>query len=402
MSRKKIAVIGAGMAGSTLAYALANDGFCDVQVFVSKDAEEIRKGRIPSTQVHFHPVLEREQRYGMPDYGEAYGIDAIELLMGGQKMFKGRAARQSVTLDQRIYLSALLEGLPGKGVQVRKARLSPNDLPRLAEEFDLIVDASGKIGPLGPFPVNRGISNAPSFPQRVCTAGLFHGIEPDEGHKMSYHILPGLGEMFELTTVTEHGPARSLLLEAVPGSELDRIKGDKGPITFIQEMKELLKAFFPSIYERVDEERFRLVDDQAYTRLAIQPRFHLPYTSVNGTLVLGCGDSVALNDPITGQGANLASFCAEALFDTLKEFADREWNVFLAERYWDRIREMVVKVSEWTNAMMGPPSDSFADLLVRASQSQETADELVNLFLNPIQAHEAFFGISRTELLRNI
>jgi flavin-dependent dehydrogenase len=66
------------------------------------------------------------------------------------------------------------------------------------------------------------------------------------------------------------------------------------------------------------------IDDLAYVRIAIKPEMYIPYTMVDNTLVLGCGDSVVLNDPITGQGANTASYCAEQLYATLMEYIDSE------------------------------------------------------------------------------
>jgi hypothetical protein len=52
----------------------------------------------------------------------------------------------------------------------------------------------------------------------------------------------------------------------------------------------------------------------------------------------------------------------------------------------------VIQVSEWTNAMMGPLSQSFIQMLMQASGNQSVADEFVNMFHNPLKAHEVFFS----------
>jgi hypothetical protein len=289
-------------------------------------------------------------------------------------------------------LPTLIEGLAVKGITILHRRLSKTDIAELTVEFDLLIDCTGKNGPIAPFPISEEVENPPK-PLRVCSAGFFHGLLPDEGNKLGFNIVPGLGELFEMSIMTRHGLVRSLLLEAVPGSELDIIKGDKGPVIFAEKMKEALEKFFPEIYKRVQAENFRLVDDMAYTRMAIKPVIRVPYTTMNNTLILGCGDSFALNDPITGQGANTASYCAEQLINLLIENSDANWDTNVGVKYWSRIKEYVISVSEWTNGMMGPLSKSFAEMLEKASSDQTVADEFVNMFHDPLKAHQVFYKV---------
>lgn len=393
MRRKKVVIIGAGIAGLTLAYALRQDGRFDIKVMLAEDAEDIRNGRILSTQAHFEASLLTEARFGLPDYGPVNEIKSIELLMNGQRMFVGNLRCRAVSQDQRLYLSALIDGLRERGVEIHKKRVTGSDLNTLAIECDLIVDCTGKRGPLAPFPAYEGLSYTPSSPQRIITAGMFLGLEADDDHRMSYNIIPGQGEMFETTTITRHGLTRSLLLEAIPGSDLDCIRGIKDSDAFIKELLNVLKSYFPHIYDKINIREFRLVDPLSYIRMAIQPKVRIPYTTVNGTLVVGCGDSVTLNDPITGQGANAAFYCAGALYDVLSDHADGGWDTAIGEQYWEKTKEYVTQMSEWTNAMMGPPSEPFSQLMGEAAQHQQAADDLVNLFANPLEAYRAFFGV---------
>ncbi len=392
MRKKKIVMIGAGIAGSTLAYALHKDGRFDLTIIVSKDAEDIRNGRILSTQAHFEALLQTESRFGIPDYGAVYEVKKIELLINGQKLFKGNLKCRAVSQDQRVYLSALLDGLRDRGVEIRKTRLTESDMAALAETFDLIIDCTGKAGPVVPFPAYSELANIPESPPRVITAGMFHGLMPAEDNIMSYNIAPGLGELFETATMTKQGIAGSLLLEAIPGSELDCMKGIKEPDDFVQRLLAVLQTYFPHIRKRINADEFRLVDPLSYVQMAIQPVVRIPYTMLNGTLAVGCGDSVVLNDPITGQGANAASYCANVLYALLAEHAHEAWDEAFGERYWRQTQEYVTKMSEWTNAMMGPPSESFSAALERAAQDQEAADEFVTLFANPVAAHGLFFA----------
>ncbi len=54
---------------------------------------------------------------------------------------------------------------------------------------------------------------------------------------------------------------------------------------------------------------------------------------IKAKLVLGCGDSVFLNDPITGQGSNLVSYGAEQLAETILESKHLAWNLNIGESY---------------------------------------------------------------------
>lgn len=221
--KKKVAIIGLGIAGLHAAYALRNEDLCEVTVFNNKTAEEVRTGRIPSTQTHFQQILNSEKLFRIPDYGPVHEIHKMELRFNDSLSIKGRLKERAVTIDQRIYLAALIDNLKAMKIQHENKRIHSADLPRLASEFDLIVDCTGKIGPIGDFK-NYCELEMPEKPLRVCSAGFFHGITPDEENKMCIHVVPGQGELFEVSTYTGHGAVRTFLLEAVPGSELDCIK----------------------------------------------------------------------------------------------------------------------------------------------------------------------------------
>jgi hypothetical protein len=390
--KKKIAILGTGIAGLTLAYAFSKHPSFHVHMYTAKEEEDMRNGRIPSSQVHFHSMLDTELLYDMEGYGDVNDIRQIELVLQGQPLFVGNLSGRAITVDQRIYLPALLEKVRKKGIPIIKKRLEAFDLLELAKEYDVLIDCSGKVGPIAPFKVYEELRNPLDTPKRVCSVGFFHGLSTEEVGRLRYHIAPGMGELFEVTNMTRQGLVRALLLESIPGGPLDQIKGEKGPIDFAERMMGILQQHFPQVYERVDPEQFRLVDEHAYNRLAIKPEVRIPYLMLNGTLVLGCGDSVTLNDPITGQGANAASYCAKTLFDVVTEHGDQPWDESLGEAYWDRTKDYVIRLTEWTNAMMGAPSAAFAAKLEQASQQQHVADEVVNLFADPRKAHRVFFN----------
>ncbi|MCZ8521283.1 MULTISPECIES: styrene monooxygenase/indole monooxygenase family protein [Paenibacillus] len=388
---KRIAVIGSGTAGLHLSYALAASGAFAVTVFTDKTPEEVKAGRVSSTQVHFAKTREREAAYGMPAWEEGPELSCIHVTVGGQKLFTGELQAPARSVDQRVYFARYMEELERRGVVFEYGRVDAARAGEIAAQFDLLVDASGKRGPLAPFPAAEEPA-MPASPQRKCSVGYFHGITPLAPAGISIQILPGTGELFEIPAQTAHGPVTILFIEAVPGGELDCLSGIKSPEDFRDRMRGVLDRFFPGTAARIDDRGLRLCDERGYVQMAVQPAVFRPYCMVGGTLAVGCGDSVVLNDPITGQGSNTASYCAEQLYLTLMEQRDRPWNEATGEAYAQRIRRHVGEVTQWTNAMLGPLPEHAAALLMAAAGDQDMAKRIAGWFADPGTAYEDLFG----------
>lgn len=389
MMKKRIGIIGTGTAGLQLAYSLKND--FDVTLFHYEEPDEVRHGRIRSTQVHFHPTLDREQRFQMPGMDTAPSIQTIHFSMGQQKLFVGKLAGAATSVDQRMAYSKAMDDLAQQGVNFRKTRVARDEIHALAESFDLLIDSSGKSGPLPAFPVEAGLTPFLA-PQRKCIVGYFKGVAPVEPEGISITVVPGAGEMFEIPALTEQGAVTILFLEALPEGMLDVFKPVKSAQAFEEQMKSMLRDHFPEIYGRVDLDHFALANEMSYLQTAVTPVVHRPYLMLNGTLVLGCGDSVFLADPITGQGCNTASYCAEQLYETLIEYKESTWDEKVGIDYWSRIRPYVAEVTEWTNAMTGPMPEHIVQMLLKAAADQQVADQIAHWFEQPQKAHEAFFS----------
>ncbi|TYP72066.1 styrene monooxygenase/indole monooxygenase family protein [Paenibacillus methanolicus] len=386
---KRIGIIGNGVAGLQLAYALKQE--FDVTLHHYEDPADIRQGRIRSTQVHFHPAVERAQR--MPAVDEAPLIQTIHFSMGAQKLFVGRLAGPAKSVDQRLAFAAGMSDLMRQGVVFRKDRVMPNEIGSLAETYDLLIDATGKAGPLFPFPVEQELTPLQS-PQRKCIVGYFTGVSPVAPAGVSITVLPGAGELFEIPAYTEKGPVTILFIEAVPEGPLDAFKGIKSAPDFEERMRATVQQHFPAIEARIHAEHFALVDHGAYLQTAITPVVRRPYAMHDDKLILGCGDSVILADPITGQGCNTASYCAEQLVATLLEHQESPWDEQVGLAYWSRIRPYVAAVTDWTNAMLGPMPGHIVQLLMQAAGDQETADRIAHWFEQPSSAYAAFFQSS--------
>ncbi|TCP29395.1 2-polyprenyl-6-methoxyphenol hydroxylase-like FAD-dependent oxidoreductase [Scopulibacillus darangshiensis] len=387
---KKIAILGCGTAGIHLAYELLSKPYFEVTIFTKETAEEIRSGRVRSTQVHFSPALTREERYHMPNWQEAKKLHTVHISVGGKTLFSGHLDNHAQSVDQRLYFSECMNDLEQKGVHFVYQKVTADQLTQLAESYDLIVDCTGRSGPVAPFQLNRGFEQ-PKSPLRKCSAGYFHGVRHAEPAGIIAHIIPGEGELFEIPAYTEHGQTTVLFVEAIPGGKLDVFNRVRHAIDFKTAMIDLTESFFPEIRERMDLEVLDLCDEQAFIRTAIRPKVHLPYCTVNGKTVIGCGDSVILNDPITGQGDNTASFVTEQLFLSLIEDLDSGWNEATAEKYWERIKPYVTHVIGWSNAMMKPLPDHVLGMIMQGAEDSAVAAHIAKWFEHPTTAYNDFF-----------
>lgn len=391
--KKRIGIVGSGTAGLHLAYALKED--FEVTVICQRTPDEIKKGRIMSTQVHFASARTRENRFNMPKWDEQTGIESVHLAIGNQKLFIGELRGSALSVDQRLYVSQCMHELAKKGVSFRYKRVAKEIVEELVDEFDLLIDCTGKTGPLVPFPVVEELSPFQS-PQRKCIVGYFLGIQSNLPLGVNVTVLPEMGEMFEIPAMTEHGPVTILFITAVPNSVLDAFNGIKEVQAFTLKMKSIAQQFFPDIYHRIDLENFDLCDENGFLQIALTPVIRKPYLMVANKVVVGCGDSVFLNDPITGQGCNLSSYCAEQLYETLLAYKDSTWDERIGDSYWNRTKRFVKEVTEWTNAMTLPLPEHIVQKLIRGSQNQTIANEIAEWFANPTQAYKDFFPEATT------
>jgi 2-polyprenyl-6-methoxyphenol hydroxylase-like FAD-dependent oxidoreductase len=94
------------------------------------------------------------------------------------------------------------------------------------------------------------------------------------------------------------------------------------------------------------------------------------------------GDAWVVNDPVTGQGANLGSHSAFVLADEI--IAGPPYDEAFCRRAEARMWEFAQPVTEWTNAFLQPPPPHALAVLGAASRDQRVADAFVDNFNDPV------------------
>ncbi|WP_049566196.1 styrene monooxygenase/indole monooxygenase family protein [Nocardiopsis sp. SBT366] len=385
---RKILVVGAGQSGLQLALGLLAEDY-DVTLVDPREPEEVRAGRVMSTQCLFGPALRRERRHGLDFWGDRApditGVGVRVAADGGtapEVDWVGRLDEPARSVDQRLKLAVWAELFAQGGGRVLRHRVTPHDLVSLRADHDLVVIAAGRGELAGLFP--RDERRSPfTAPQRVLSLAYVTGADPHpHGPVMGRTAVPGAGELLTLPTLSVSGVCQSLMVEAVPGGPLDH------PLPRGATSEEVLDALLGILRRHApwEHERFthaRLADPLAALHGAHTPVVREPVARLtDGTPVLGMADSVVNNDPVTAQGANMASLSADVYRRAIVDHGTRPFDerfmraAFAA--YWRHARQ----VTAWSRVMLTGPHHVW-ELYRLADRHQPTADRFANAFGDP-------------------
>ena len=402
---RKVLIVGAGQAGLQLALGLRAHDY-DVTVMSARTPEEIRGGRVMSTQCMFGPALGCERDYDLNLWeSQTPDVRGIGLSIAGPDGSRvvdwlGELHEHAQSVDQRVKMAGWLELLEDKGATVVYHGVTTSDLNALTELYDLVVVAAGKGELVQLF--DRDPSRSPyTAPQRALSVMYVHGMAPRPEHPdlaaVRFNAVPGIGELFVIPAYTLSGPCDILFFEGIPGGPLDCWQDRPGPAEHRTRMLDLMRTYVPWEYDRCGA--VELTDDRAtltggYTPVVRRPVGELP----SGGRVLGMADVVVANDPITGQGSNNASRCAASYLRSILDRGDRpldeDWMRQAFEDYWSDAQHATV----WTNAMLMPPPPHVLNILGTAGAVPEVASRFVNGFADPSDFANWFLDPDKAEL----
>jgi hypothetical protein len=400
----KVLIVGAGQSGLQLALTLREHDY-DVTVMSARTPDEIRGGRVMSTQAMFHQALQHERDHGLNLWErDTVRIEGLGVSIGdpeGNRVMDwfGRLDHNAQSVDQRVKMAGWLELLESRGGKVVIHGVTTADLDALPQHYDLVIVAAGKGELVQLF--DRDASRSPyTQPQRALSVVYVHGVGPRPEHPDSpgvrFNIAPGVGELFMIPAYTLSGNCDILFFEGIPGGPLDCWGDQPQPQEFLDRMLGLIRQYIPWEYERC--RNAELTDAKAtlaggYTPVVRHPVGELP----SGAVVLGMADVVVANDPITGQGSNNASKCAASYLDSILAHGDRpfdrEWMQATFDRYWQDAQH----ATNWTNAMLQPPPPHVQRILGAAQANDEVARRFVNGFSDPTDYQHWFLDPAKAD-----
>lgn len=385
---KRITIIGGGQSGLQLGLGLLKNGY-EVRVVQNRTAEDIRDGRVMSSQCMFSNSVQHERDLGIDFWSEECPpVEGINFMVpapdGNGRVidWTGRLERNAYSVDQRVKIPRWMAEFERLGGQMVIKDAGISDMELYAREDDLVIVASGK-GEVGRL-FERDAAKSPyDKPQRALALTYVTGMTPRPEHSaVCFNLIPGVGEYFVFPALTTTGPCEIMVFEGVPGGPMDCWGDVKSPEQHLAKSKEILDTYLPWEAERCRE--IELTDDNGILSGRFPPTVRHPVATLpSGAKVLGLGDAVCLNDPITGQGSNNAAKAAAVYLDRILargegEF-DAEWMQGTFDAYWD-YAQWVVK---WTNMMLAPPPDFVLELMGTASQEPRLAHRMANGFDDP-------------------
>ncbi|MFD7072506.1 styrene monooxygenase/indole monooxygenase family protein [Streptomyces sp. NPDC059913] len=400
---RKILIVGAGQSGLQLALGLQSKGY-EVTLMSNRTADEIRSGRVMSTQCMFHTALQYERDYQLNFWeSQAPRIEGLGVSVAAPDSSRavdwvGKLDGFAQSVDQRVKMAGWMETFAQRGGQLVIHGAAVSDLDYFSRAYDLVLVSAGKGELVSMF--GRDASRSPfDAPQRALAVAYVHGMGPRPEHPefdaVRCNLVPGVGELFVMPTLTISGRADILFWEGVPGGPVDVFRGIKDPAEHLETTLALMEKFLPWEYARAT--KVELTDANGTLAGRYAPTVRKPIGRLpGGGLVLGVADVVVANDPITGQGSNSASKCANAYLDSIVEHGDREfdeaWMQATFDRYWDTAQHVV----KWTNAMLGVPPEHVLNLIGAGGQLQPVADRFANGFNDPADFENFFFDPEKT------
>jgi 2-polyprenyl-6-methoxyphenol hydroxylase-like FAD-dependent oxidoreductase len=390
----KILIVGAGQAGLQLALGLVRDGH-DVTVVSNRTPDDLRTGRVMSSQCMFDAALQHERDLGI-DYwaDECPDVEGISMAApapdGGKMMdWAARLDAPARSVDQRLKMPVWIEELEKQGGKIVLHDATIPDLEQYARDNDLVIVAAGK-GEVAQL-FERDASRSPyGAPQRALALTYVTGMTPrPEFSAVSFNLIPTVGEYFVFPALTTSGICEIMVFEGIPGGPMDCWGDVTTPEEHLAKSRWILETFLPWEAERCRD--IELTDDNGILAGRFPPTVRNPVGELpSGALVLALADAVVLNDPITGQGSNNASHSAALYHASIREHGDAQYDRAFMEQAFQRYWDYAQYVTTWTNAMLGPPPQHVLDLLVAGNDNHEIAHRFVNGFNDPRDYFEWF------------
>jgi Styrene monooxygenase A putative substrate binding domain len=380
-------IVGAGQSGLQLGIGLLDDGH-DVTVANDRTPEDVRNGRLLSGQTMFGAALGTERALHIDlwqqECPQLEGM-AFALFNPGDPNpifdWGARLHQPGQSVDQRVKYPAWMELLEQRGGHLEIAQVGIPELERYCDTHDLVIVAAGR-------DTSRLFARVPEAspfdkPQKIVAICAVTGVPPrDPWDGVCFTMVPGCGENIVLPTLGPSGPGHLVVFQYFPGGPWDCWPDTDSVEEHLAHSKRLLKDFLPRMYERC--RHAEPMDAKGFLRGGVTPTVREPVGRLpSGRLVLGLGDALVVNDPLTAPGANSVALAADAYLTAIRAHGDAPYDrAFMEQTFYDFWNSNLRFYTEWNNMLLGPVPDHIARVLVAGNEVPAIRDRFVNAFNN--------------------
>jgi hypothetical protein len=370
---RKIAIIGAGIAGLMTAHDLLRHGY-EVTLYSDRSPEDwLNKSRPTGTAGRFGPSLAYERELKLNHWENDFPVlEGVYLTFSMQPKIPfitlaGRFSDTVAAIDVRLQSYQWMHDFAERGGNLCIESIDIRRLDEISAEHDLVIVAAGKADIANLFERNEARS-VYTKPQRnlaliaVKNLGRFEHIPYNP---LKFNLIAPYGEAFWVPYYHKtEGKTWNLLFEAKPNSPLDKFSGAKSGEEALAIAKSLTQEFFPWDYEWVKDAE--LADENGWLVGALTPTVRNPVGKLpSGRLVTGVGDTLTTLDPIAGQGANNGYRMARNLVESIVKRQhgdfDAAWMSETFENYYASSGKTTI---EFNNILLEPLTDAGRHLLI--------------------------------------
>jgi hypothetical protein len=389
-AKRMITIVGGGQSGLQLGNGLLASGY-DVRVVQDRSADEIRTGKVLSSQCMFDKALGHERALGLNFWDDTCPtVDSINFTVptpdgSGNKAidWNGLLDKPAQSVDQRVKIPRWMRELEKRGGSIDYKSAGIADLDAYAASSDLVIVAAGK-GEITKLFERDAEKSQFDAPQRALALTYVKGLTPRPQHSaVAFNLIPGVGEYFVFPALTTTGPCEIMVFEGVPGGPMDCWSSVASPAEHLAKSKWILDTFLP--WEGARAKHAELTDSNGILSGTFAPTVRKPIGRLpSGKSVLGMADAVVLNDPITGQGSNNASKCAKIYLDAILAHGDKPFDAAFMQTTFDTYWDYAQYVTGWTNALLLPPPPHVLNIMRAAQGYPVLAKRIANGFNEPL------------------
>lgn len=351
----RIAIVGAGQAGTLAARGLQNLGH-DVTLYSDRSADEILNRTAPTgTAYVFGRSVAIERRLGVDTYEDrAVPGDAIHLFFNpkiGTELIDIWGLLGDATgfaVDVRLKSWDRMRAFEQAGGDLVVEQVSPSRLDEIAARHDLTFVATGK-GALADLFGRDAVRSGYDTPQRYLGMLVARGIPTDgtafphrvPGHTpVAFNFFGDAGEFFWVPFLHRSGEqCWNLVLEARPGGPFDTFRDASSAEDMARAVRQIVADYAPWDRRTLQDMEPVAEDAHCWLRGQFPPTVRAPVgRTPSGHPVMALGDTAYAFDPIGGQGAGCGirqvGWYVDAIQDRSEGPFDPGWMEETAEGFW--------------------------------------------------------------------